>query len=108
MINFDADFINDLVATYLYEDIEGRDPEIFNYVQYLWEQLQEENWNYRHGEVTKVLNSFKMCELSEDATENKKAVHGVKADDVAFIATHYGFVFGMVYAENLRLDFWKG
>lgn len=108
MIKFDAEVINDLVSTYLYEDIEGRDSKIYSDVEYYWEKIQEIFSDYRNGEVSRVLNSFQLCEDNEDERENKKAVRGVKSEDVAFIASHYGFIFGLVWAENRRLGFWKG
>ena len=107
MILFNAEKINDMVETYIYEDVKGRNEEIHSRVEFLYEQLTNAMWDYQNGEIDKVLNSFQMCIDSEDEREAKKAVKGVKAEDVAFIATHYGLLYGLVMAENCRLNFYK-
>lgn len=107
-MKFDAEFITELIWIYLDDDTKGKNPEIYNIVEYLWEQMREANLHYRHGEVERTLNSFQLCADSEDSRENQKAVKGVSAADVAFISSHYGYIFGLVWGENLRLKFWKG
>ena len=109
MIQFDKDMIDDLVTTYLYDDIEGRNEDVHSYVEYLWEQLDLMSCYYYHGEIRKVLKTFETCEPidEDDEPPKKKAVKGVKSEDVAFIATHYGLLYGLVTAENARLHFWE-
>lgn len=108
MIKFNADKIRDMLAEYLYNDeLNGkRDPKIFDILEYLFEQMSEiENFDYQRGEVDRVLNSFQLCIDSEMTRENIEGVRGVKSPDVAFIASHYGFIFGLLCAENARLHF---
>ena len=108
MIDFNANIIRDMIATYVYEDIKGREPEVYDALSYLNEKFQEiEMWSFQNGEVERVLNSFRLCADSEMTRENEKAVRGVKVVDVAFIAAHYGFMFGLVWSENRRLKFYE-
>lgn len=108
MIKFDADYIRDMVATYIYDDIEGRNEKIYSALSYLYEKMEEvERCDFYNREVTKVLNSFQLCVDSDMVLEKQKAVRGVKSPDVAFIAAHYGFMFGLVWAENQRLKFYE-
>lgn len=107
MIKLDADEIRELVSTYIYSDeIEGRDSEILNTLSYLYEDFDElERCEFCNGEVNKVLNSFQFRESDEEMRKNQKAIRGVNGADIALIASHFGFMFGMAYAEKLRLKF---
>ena len=107
MIDFDADRIRDLVATYINDDrIEGRDPKVLDDLSYMYDKLMEiEREEFYNGEVTKVLNSFQLAKISEENCNRAKAIRGVKSADIAFIAANYGFMFGMAYAEQRRLGF---
>ena len=105
---FDAEEIIGMIETYLYEVETGRNPAVLEMVEHIYEQVQEANFDFMHGEVDRVLNSFQICVDSEDTRANIKDVKGVKREDVAFISMHYGFLYGLVYAENKRLKFWSG
>lgn len=111
MIDLNADMVRDMLAEYLNNDeLDGkRDQKIYGDLSYLAEKMEEiEIWSFPNGEVEKVLNSLKICADGEMERENQKAVRGIKNADVAFIAAHYGFMFGLVWSENLRLKFYEG
>lgn len=107
MIRFDEEMINDLVTTYLNNYIEGRNDDVHTYVEQLWEEIEMATCDYEHGEINRVLKSFEICAREEDTEKNFKGIRGVHSADVAFIATHYGLLYGLVWAENCRLHFWE-
>lgn len=112
MIIFDEQMINALVETYLYSDIEGRNDEVYSQVEQLWNNLQDASCDYYNGEINRVLRLFSIIspteyERDETGMPKKRTVRGVKSEDVAFIALHYGFLYGLLAAENARLNFWE-
>ena len=102
MINFDYDKICYMLDCYL-----GAENSVKALV-YLKNKLDEEaEVSYCNNEINRVMNSFKLEHSNELAAQNIKAIKGVKSQDIAFIAAHVGFLFGALFAENHRLNFFE-
>ena len=103
MIDFDLSRLHEFISNYVYEEVAGRDEEIHDTVQILYERLLL--MNYNDGEIEKVMRALCGAEDPDDAEEISKYLRKISKDDIAFIASHFGFLYGMVYAEQLRLKF---
>ena len=102
MVRFDLDKVFDMAAEFADEH---KNSPLANDVEYLFEWLGGMRDAYTNGEVARVVNSLSisLCE-DEDYDEMKKSIRGIKSEDVAWIAAHFGFLYGMLYAVN-RDDF---
>ena len=98
MIKFDLDIVFDMAAEFAEEH---KNSPIANEVEYLFEWLGGMRGAYVNGEVARVVNSLtvSLCE-DEDYEEMKKSIRGIKSEDIAWIAAHFGFLYGMLYATN--------
>ena len=106
MINFDYDKICYMLDCYL--GAENSVKALVDDLVYLKNKLDEEaEVSYCNNEINRVMNSFKLEHSNELAAQNIKAIKGVKSQDIAFIAAHVGFLFGALFAENHRLNFFE-
>ena len=106
MINFNYDKICYMLDCYL--GSENSNKALADDLEYLRIKLDEDaEIFYFNGEINRVMNSFKIEHRDELTAQNIKAIKGVKSQDIAFIAAHVGFLFGALFAENKRLDFFK-
>lgn len=104
MLNLDWDTVNEMAVAYL--EHPDKNSKIADDVSYFLDEFNRDvTVCFRHGEVYRVLNSFKLEVESEDTSKNMKAVKGIKSQDVAYIAAHVGFIAGILHAENLRINF---
>lgn len=116
MIRFDADYILDLIEEYVNGDVKGHNKEIHSTVAYHYEKFVEDYDIYYGGKwkIRAVLNgfqpSFSLVEDEESTAEEEKLnkiFRKVSKIDIAHITANFGFLFGLVYAENERLKFFK-
>lgn len=88
MIHFNVDKVFNDAAEYIYSD--EKKP-LADDVEYLYERLCNMEYEYTHGEVSKVINAINLSVDDEEEQENIKAIKGVKSADIAWIASHFGF-----------------
>lgn len=99
------------IDVYLYGDIDGRNDEVLSAAHAVWDRMSNlENEFYFDGEIDKVLNNFNapgIDDVSDPAELTKKTspLDKVKKVDAVYIAMHFGFLYGLIYAENARLHF---
>ncbi len=113
MFMFKEDNIRDLISEYAYlEDTPDckRNPEVADVIQETFEALaSSEIADYPNGEVSTVLNILAPPEDDDDFVnpfrKKNAALKKIKPFDIAFIALHYGFMYGACWAENQRLNF---
>lgn len=108
-MKFDFWQIMDIIGEYVEGEIDGRNPEILRYVEYFYQEVQEELLRDRDyfKTVKNTLDSFQLAGDSEAQEARARALSKIKKIDAAWISANFGFMFGMVYAENLRLHFYE-
>lgn len=102
-VSFDADYIMNMVYHYLYDDISGRNEDVYDIVERLVEDSIQEL--YQSKLPHKVLKGLQGAEDSEETAANEKAFKKISRDDIGYVAANFGFLFGLVYAEKSRLKF---
>ena len=114
MLHIDKNELYDKAEIYLYGDIEGRNEEVVRAAQAVWDKMQDLEENcYFDGEIAKVLNFFKRpsidddhyYDLEEEPQKKKSPLDKVRKADAVFLAMHFGFLYGLIYAENSRLHY---
>ena len=98
MVHFDLDKVFDMAAEFADEH---KNSPLADDVEYLFEWLGGMRNAYTNGEVARVVNSLSVAlHTDEDYEEMKKSIRGIKSEDIAWIAAHFGFLYGMLYAAN--------
>lgn len=98
MIRFDLDKVFDMAAEFADEH---KNSPLADDVEYLFERLGGMRNAYTNGEVARVVNSLSVTlHTDEDYDEMKKSIRGIKSEDIAWIAAHFGFLYGMLFAAN--------
>ena len=98
MVNFNLDKVFDMAAEFADEH---KNSPLADDVEYLFERLGGMKNSYTHSEVARVVNSLSVALYTdEDYDEMKKSIRGIKSEDIAWIAAHFGFLYGMLYAAN--------
>lgn len=112
MIHTDKNELYEKIDIYLYGDIENRNEEVLSAAHAIWDKMQDLEENcYFDGEIAKVLNFFKAPSIDDDdfdleePQKKKSPLDKVKKADAVFLAMHFGFLYGLIYAENSRLHY---
>ena len=87
MVNFNLDKVFDMAAEFADEH---KNSPLADDVEYLFEWLGGMRNAYTNGEVARVVNSLSVA----------KSIRGIKSEDIAWIAAHFGFLYGMLFATN--------
>lgn len=111
MVHTDKNELYEKIDIYLYGDIEDRNPEVLSAAQAVWDRMSDLDENcFLDGEVAKVLNYFKAPSVDDDfdpeeLPKKKSPLDKVKKEDAVFLAMNFGFLYGLIYAENARLHY---
>lgn len=97
MIQFNLDKVFDMAAEYIYSD--EKKP-LTDDVEYLFEMLSGMRDEYTYDEVARVVNSINFSIDPDTGCIVDDDLKGIKKLDVAWITSHFGFLFGMLYALN--------
>ena len=97
MVRFDLDKVFDMAAEFADKH---KNSSLADDVEYLFEWLSGMRDAYTNGEVERVVNALGLSFDNEEEAEMKKSIRGIKSEDVAWIAAHFGFLYGMLYAAN--------
>lgn len=100
MIKFDLDEAFEMATEFIYDD-ENKNSPLANDVEYLFEFLSGMREEYTYEEVARVVNSLSVLIYDDDdLAELKKTLRGIKSEDIAWIAAHFGFLYGILFAIN--------
>ena len=107
MINFDLDKVFDMAAEYISQQEGKPSSRLVDDVEYLFERLGDmSRKGYTNGEVPRVVNSLSIVlHEADDYEEMRKSIRGIKSEDIAWIAAHFGFLYGMLYVLKYKGDF---
>lgn len=104
-VRFDAPHIMNIAYRYLYDEIDGRDPEIFDIVERLVNDELQDLYEYNIELVLKILRGWQPAEDFEEEKKIQKDFKKIKREDIGYISAKFGFLYGLVCAEKLRLKF---
>ena len=109
MIHTDKADLYEKIDVYVYGDIEGRNKETWETAQAVWEKMTElEEVCFFDGEIAQVLNFFKdsgVEKIYDPDLPQKNPLSKVRKNDAVYLAMHFGFLYGLIFAENSRLHF---